>query len=204
VSSSSTSGGKQGRFHGRHETGRTCAHPGCTAPGEFRAPLERPGSGVVPPAGPPRHQYLCLDHVREFNAGYNWFQGMTPEEVYAAQNPYPQWDRAAQAFAAGQRRGDAFDRVNDALGVLRWREGDGRAAAPARTPSGRVLSPAESKALKTLELTAAASLADIKAAYRRLARRFHPDSNGGDRSQEDALRAVVEAQDLLVASGAFA
>lgn len=203
MSTSSTSGG-QGRFHGRHETGRTCAHPGCQEAGEFRAPLERPGVGGVTPPGPPRHQYLCLEHVREFNAGYNWFQGMTPDEVYAAQNPYPQWDRAAQAFAAGQRRGDTFDRVNDALGVLRWREGARGPTGPVRTPSGRVLSPAESQALGTLGLTPAATLAEIKAAYRALARRFHPDSNGGDRSQEDRLRAVVEAQDLLSASGAFA
>ena len=53
------------RFHGRVEgRAQPCAHPGCEAPGEFRAPgARRPGFD-----GPGDWRWLCLDHVREFNA----------------------------------------------------------------------------------------------------------------------------------------
>lgn len=184
------------RMHGRVESGRLCAHQGCDLPGEYRAPVRRPGSALLPASGPPEYQYFCLDHVREFNARWNYFDGMTPEEVYVAQSPYPTWEREARAFAHNAASGGP-DRIDDALGMLKWRHAS-------VTSSGRKLSDDERKALKVLNLDAGTTLAEIKARYRELVRRFHPDSNGGDRSQEDRLRQTVEAYDLLSASKAFA
>jgi molecular chaperone DnaJ len=43
-----------------------------------------------------------------------------------------------------------------------------------------------------------ASLADIKRAYRRLARRFHPDINPGDREAELRFRQIAEAYEILI------
>ena len=58
--------------------------PGCSEPGEFRAPGERrPGFD-----GPGEYRWFCLDHVRAFNAGYDWFAGMTPEEI---DREMPRW-----------------------------------------------------------------------------------------------------------------
>ncbi|MGE3179776.1 MAG: J domain-containing protein, partial [Vicinamibacterales bacterium] len=42
-----------------------------------------------------------------------------------------------------------------------------------------------------------ASLTDIKRAYRRLARRFHPDINPGDREAEAQFRRIAEAYETL-------
>jgi len=88
---------KQGRFHGRVEgQDRACAVPGCAEAGEFRAPGSRSSNFN----GPGDWQWLCLDHVRAFNSGYNYFQGMSPEEIEAAQTPYGGWDRETRAFAS--------------------------------------------------------------------------------------------------------
>eukprot|EP01035_Chromulina_nebulosa_P010108 gene10107-13613_t len=58
------------RFHGRvRGSRRPCNYPGCNETGEFRAP--NPYGQAASPNGPGDYQYLCLDHVREFNAGYN-------------------------------------------------------------------------------------------------------------------------------------
>ena len=43
-----------------------------------------------------------------------------------------------------------------------------------------------------------ASDADIKRAYRRLARRFHPDINPGDRNAESRFRQILEAYETLI------
>jgi molecular chaperone DnaJ len=48
-----------------------------------------------------------------------------------------------------------------------------------------------------LGLERAATLGDIKRAYRRLARRFHPDINPGDRSSAAQFRQIVEAYETL-------
>lgn len=49
-----------------------------------------------------------------------------------------------------------------------------------------------------LGLTHGASDADIKRAYRRLARRFHPDINPGDRTAEARFRQILEAYETLI------
>jgi len=49
-----------------------------------------------------------------------------------------------------------------------------------------------------LGLSAAASAAEIKRAYRRLSRRFHPDINPGDKAAETLYRRITEAYETLV------
>ena len=68
-----SSGNRQTRFHGRSEAQGLCAWPGCREPGEFRAPSRRRASFD----GPGDWRWLCLDHVRAFNSGYNFFTGMS-------------------------------------------------------------------------------------------------------------------------------
>ena len=85
------------RFHGRVESDRPCAAPGCEEPGEFRAP---PVEGGRSHEEGPRWRWLCLDHVREFNQGYNFSTGMSPEEIAAAQRPYAGWERETRAFSS--------------------------------------------------------------------------------------------------------
>ncbi len=168
---------------------RPCAHPGCPEPGNYRAPLYRPGSAFAPAAGPPPVQYFCLAHVRAFNASWNWFEGMTAEEIWQAQSPYPRWEREVEALArhADPRRAAAG--IDDPLGVLRWK-------AAAATPSR--LRPEDRRALAVLDLPETATLADVKRRYRALVRRYHPDANAGDRRHEGRLIAVREAHAHLL------
>jgi DnaJ-class molecular chaperone len=42
-----------------------------------------------------------------------------------------------------------------------------------------------------------ASAEDIKKAYRRLAKRYHPDSTGGDKAKEDRFKEISTAYDIL-------
>jgi molecular chaperone DnaJ len=48
-----------------------------------------------------------------------------------------------------------------------------------------------------LEVTQSASIDEIKASYRRLAIRFHPDKNPGDRGAEEQFKEVSEAYQVL-------
>lgn len=83
------------RFHGRVESeGRPCEAPGCREAGEFRAPGRRPNGFD----GPGEWRWFCLQHVREFNAGYDWFEGMSAEEIIAAQSPIAGWRTETRSF----------------------------------------------------------------------------------------------------------
>ena len=194
-----SAGGRQTRFHGRVEGRGACARPGCDLPGEFRAPGGRGPSFD----GPGDWHWLCLDHVREFNAGYNYFSGMSPDEIEAAQNPYGGWDRETRAFAraggdAPPRWADFTDPL-DAIGA-RFR----RADAEGPREDGRELSGDDRKNLRTLGLGTDADRRSLRKRYAELLRRYHPDHNGGDRGHEKALEQVILAYTSLKARPAFA
>lgn len=175
------------RFHGRIEREGMCERPGCDEPGEFRAP--RPGTASAD--GPPDWQYFCLDHVREFNAGYSWRGDAVREER-------ARWDRATRAFAANAYAG-SFD---DELGILRGRFG-ADAFTQTAAETGIRLSPEDHAALEAFGLDRTASRSQIRARYKELVRRYHPDMNGGDRSHEGELQAVIDAYTQLRRSPAF-
>lgn len=177
---------------GAYPGNQPCAHPGCPEPGAYRAPLNRPGRAG---GEPPEWQYLCLEHVRAFNAGWNWFDGMSEEEIWNAQSPFPSWDRETRAFAHNAMAGD--ERIDDTLGVLRWKTAN--AARPAS-----ILTREDRQALAKLGLPETATLQEVKAKYRTLARRYHPDANKGSREHEARFQALTEAHAHLAASASFA
>lgn len=191
------------RFHGRYEqTGRECQAPGCDEAGEFRAPGSRGPSFD----GPGEWRWFCLDHVREFNAGYDWFAGMSADEIYAAQSPAAGWRTESPSFRSGAGvdglpRWADFDDPLDAIGA---RAGDIRARAGGRHEAFGRFTPLEREALTVMGLGPRTERIELRQRYSELVRRYHPDRNGGDRSHERRLQRVVEAYQLLRRAAAFA
>ena len=187
---------KQSRLHGRVEGARArCAVLGCRAPGEFKAPLQPANFD-----GPGTWRFLCLDHVREHNAKYNFFDGMSPDEISRAQSPLGGWERPSRRFAAnGADPPPAWSDFSDPLDAIATRFGSLREA---RQQSR--FSKAERRALSVLGLGEDADRHSVRKRYSNLVRRFHPDKNGGDRSHEARLGDVIEAYQLLSQSAAFA
>ena len=184
------------KLHGRVEGARDrCAVPGCKEPGEFKAPLEPANFD-----GPGSWRFLCLEHVRQHNAKYNFFEGMSPDQISDAQRPYAGWDRATRAFAhAGSDPAPSWSDFSDPLDAISGRFGKSRTAvAQSRFNRG------EQRALSVLGLGEDADLKAVRSRYSKLVRRFHPDRNGGDRSHEGRLGEVIEAYQTLRKSAAFA
>ncbi|GGZ10918.1 molecular chaperone DnaJ [Novosphingobium colocasiae] len=194
---------RQTRFHGRHETrGRTCDWPGCAEAGEYRAPGGR-ASGAD---GPGDFRWFCLDHVREFNAGYDYFEGMSADEIFRAQSPLHGWEQQARAFRpdAGIDSTPRWADFADPLEAISARaraharlRREGMAAAQAG------FTPTEQRALEVMGLGADTDRRTLRLRYSRLLRQYHPDHNGGDRGHERRLQQVVEAYQLLKRARAF-
>ena len=182
------------KFHGRVEGARDrCAVPGCGEPGEFKAPLQPPSFD-----GPGSWRFLCLEHVREHNAKYNFFNGMSPEEITEAQSPLAGWDRATRAFAhAGSDPAPSWSDFADPLDAISTRFRRSRHELSSR------FNRAEQRALSVLGLGEEADLKAVRISYSKLVRRYHPDRNGGDRSHEGQLGEVIEAYQLLRKATAF-
>lgn len=185
-------------------TGFPCCHwKGCEEPGLHRAPKGR---------GRDREYFLfCPDHVRQYNASYNYFDGMSDAEVEEFQKDAvtghrPTWKVGANAWSHGTHqnisgaeiRRFAEARVASAQSFYAWRARQARAETET---ARRHIKPLEKKSLEALGLADSAGKDEIKTRFKELVKRHHPDSNGGDRASEDKLREIIQAYNYLKQAG---
>ena len=162
-----------------------CQFPGCSRAGDFRAPMGRLYEG---------HYFcFCLEHVREYNLSYNYFSGMSLEAIERFRRDdlvghRPTWTmgafREARTFFAQQCtpcHSDRGPRIRSYCGEK----------AQARYGVAAL------RALELLGLDDSVDMAVIRTRYKELVKRLHPDSNSGDRSNEDRLREIIRAYNYL-------
>ncbi len=190
-----------------------CEWPGCDAPGGYPAPKGRGHEG--------QYFRFCLEHVREYNKTYNYFRGMSQAEAEAFRDSMMVGHRPTWVMGTnGAKRPVRHVDLNQwGLNGLRMagRKGftmasDGQAAdffdlfgtqtAPNDAPKGRrrALRPLERKSLGVLGLPETATAQEIKARFKQLVKRHHPDANGGEGSEE-ALREIIQAYNYLKQMG---
>jgi hypothetical protein len=170
---------------------RPCAIPGCKDEGAFRVPKSREELS--------KHVWLCLAHARAHNESWDYFKGMSERDIESFRNDaiighrptWPLGKRAARLHNGLKN----FD-FESAFGV----ENEQKEAQSPRRPV-RQLSRLQQTAFDTLNLEPSATLNEIKARYKELVKRFHPDANGGDRGAEERLKQVIKAYGVLRASG---
>ncbi|NNL90082.1 MAG: J domain-containing protein [Marinicaulis sp.] len=172
---------------------RECEWDGC----DSQAACSLPKS----PREPRIRVWYCLSHAREHNKGWNYFDGMSEQEAKAAReaNIYgdrPTWSMGKndRARTAANARGPAD--MEDAHGVL-GAEAKSHQDPRGQYRDGKKLTKLQINAFETLALPASAKAMDIRRRYAELVRRFHPDSNDGDRSAEEQLNEVVKAHSIL-------
>jgi hypothetical protein len=177
--------------------GPVCQWKGCQAVGTHRAPMGR---------GRENQYYLfCLDHVRQFNASYNYFEGWSTADVERFQKDAvighrPTWktglhtgnwsDQRSAAVRSRLGRG-----LEDPHGLFGWRGRGGEGAGQRR------LRPLERKSLEALDLAEGVDRVQIKARFKELVKRHHPDANGGDKRSENRLREIIQAYNYLKQAG---
>ena len=182
-----------------------CEWPGCSAAATHRAPKGRGREN--------EYWRFCLGHVREYNHSYNFFAGMSDDEIARYQKEAvvghrPTWKLGMNGGRPNARSHSArfqpnLEGADDPLGLFRH---FGPASAKAdgehlRRRESRVIRNAERKALDTLGLEADATTAEIKLRFKTLVKRHHPDANGGDRSNEERLREIIQAYKYLKSVG---
>jgi len=173
---------------------KPCTAPGCRGFAEFRAPKTQ--------RNPNERDWVCREHLRERNARWDFFAGMTPQEIErfridAITGHRPTWPLGKRVAngptQAGGNNGWSY-RFDDGFAVFDEPPEAPRPVRPTRLTKGQL------DALAALNLEEGATLHEIKARYKELVKRFHPDANGGDRGTEERLKQVIKAYGHLRAS----
>ena len=176
---------------------RVCEHPGCAEAGEFRAPRSRENLN--------QYRWFCLEHVREYNSKWDFYAGMTEEDIERQIRADQTWRRPTWKMS-GQVRAklasDPLELLLDPYDILADSGARARQGRPQAQQNN--LSVAEQQALSILDLTWPQTKKGVKARYKELAKRYHPDANGGDREAEERIKQINQAYSTLKQSPHFA
>lgn len=183
------------------DQGPACEWNGCTHRGTHRAPKGRRHEG--------QYLYFCLNHVREYNKSYNYFAGMADDDIAAYQRGSATGHRPT--WTVGVNNGSNSEYATKAKARYSWAEtfvdpfgifgGGNRQKTTDSKPQRRPLKNLERRSFATLDLEGWEDASEIKARYKTLVKRLHPDANGGDRSSEDRLRQTIQAYHYLKSAG---
>ncbi|MCK8785444.1 J domain-containing protein [Roseomonas sp. NAR14] len=168
---------------------RPCDAPGCAALGEFRAPQGRDRLR--------QWYWFCLDHVRAYNQSWDYYRGMPPSQIEAELRGDTTWQRPTWPLGRlGSRARIDAELLRDPLGL--FAEGVRRRPPEPKAESAREDAPPELRAaLDVLGLHWPVAFPDLRTRYKDLAKRHHPDANGGDRAAEERLKDINRAYTLL-------
>lgn len=150
---------------------------GCAEAGSFRAPKSRSRLND--------YHWFCLDHVREYNAGWDFYKGMSPTEMESAIRADTSWQRPTWPIGSLGHAAWDEDMLKDPLRIMAAaRMKASRRPDPLRAPSDL------REPLATLGLGWPTTLDAVKSRYKELAKLHHPDANGGSRDAEERLKVI--------------
>ncbi len=159
---------------------RGCDCPGCGDPGDYRAPKSREQLTD--------YYWFCLAHVREYNRQWDYFAGMDANAIEDQIRKATVWERPTWPIGGSHpREQDIRDQV--------FREFFGGDKPPEPPPVS--ITKTERDALLMLELAPPVGFAAIKAQYRIMVKRHHPDANGGSFESEEKFKNINQAFTLL-------
>ena len=144
----------------------------CSEEGLFKAPKERDNSKD--------YRLLCLNHVKEFNKSWNYFTGMSDQQIVDFLRSDMTWHKPTQSFSSS----DNFFKVlwsnalKDEMDKFKFNNND-------------------LKAFNILGISVGLKWEKVQEKFKKLVKKFHPDMNSGNKKFEDKLKVITLAYTQL-------
>ena len=163
-----------------------CDMPGCGSHAEFRAPKDRSLDG---------HYQFCQTHITEYNKAWDYFSGMAQSDIEDHVTRSNLWDRPTWKFSKGK------ESAEDYLRTKAWQFYNYTDKKPedekVRFNSPFMENTPEHEAMAIMGLKPPLDLSTIKAKYKELVKRYHPDINRGDSKAEEMLKSINMSYTIL-------
>ena len=168
---------------------KKCDSPKCNEKGEYRAPKSRVMLN--------KYFYFCLDHIKEYNKSWDFYKGMSVEQIENSMRSDTFWDRPSWPLKNSFK--NIFDEYNEYVEDFVKNDDD---KINDTYFKNKLLDESftieEAKALKELDLKMPISLEKIKKNYKKLVKIFHPDVNGNNKDAEEKFKQINESYKLLL------
>jgi len=165
------------------KTHRICDHKGCEKAGEFRAPKDRKLKD---------YYWFCQKHVAEYNKNWNFYKGMTIEEVEEENKKDTYGHRPTKRFG-GRINPEMLRNLDDPFSVFEKIKIQNTSTNSPFKPNSE-----EEKALLTIEIEWPFTGDDLKKRFKELVKKYHPDATGGDKKKEERFKKINHAYQVLV------
>ena len=159
-----------------------CDWNNCFEEGSYKAPIEKDNSK--------KYRMLCLNHIKEFNKNWNYFEGMDEKQINEFIKSDMTWHKSTQSFSSS----DNFFKVlwNNAL-----REDLNKYKINGQFDPTNKFNHNDVKAFDILGLSIGIKSKNIKQKFKKLVKKYHPDMNAGNKKYEDKLKVITLAYTQL-------
>ena len=168
---------------------KKCDSPKCNEKGEYRAPKSRVMLN--------EYFYFCLDHIKEYNKSWDFYKGMSVEQIENSMRSDTFWDRPSWPLKNSFK--NIFDEFNEYVEDFVKNDDDKINDTYFKNKLlDENFTIEEANALKELDLKIPISLEKIKKNYKKLVKIFHPDVNGNNKDAEEKFKQINESYKLLL------
>ena len=159
-----------------------CEWKKCKEAGQYKAPTDKNNSK--------KFQLLCKEHIKLFNSNWNYFEGMSQDEIENFLRSDITWHRPTQKFGSSDNFFNMLwnNALNDKFKILENGE---------FYIKNKKLCEKDKDAFKILGLEFSSDWKTIQAKFKTLVKRFHPDKHAGDKQYEDKLKKITLAYSHL-------
>ena len=160
-----------------------CEWDSCRETGKFKAPLEKDNSK--------NYKWLCEEHIKLFNKNWNYFDGMSQNEIEKFLRSDATWHRPTQKFGSSDNffnilwNNALSDKFNFFTEEKRFSEKISK------------LSEKDKDAFRIMELEFNADWTTIQKKFKALVKKLHPDRNSGNKKFEEKLKKITMAYSHL-------
>jgi len=152
-----------------------CDQKNCKKIGEYKAPIEKDNSK--------KFKWLCLDHIKEFNNRWDYFKGMSDQEVCEFLKSDMTWHKPTQSFNSPDNFFNILwkNTLDERESILSNGYGE-------KTKTKINFSDKDREAFKIIEL---------EDQFKKLVKKYHPDMNAGNKKFEEKLKIITLAYTQL-------
>ncbi len=160
---------------------RECFNPSCFKKGEYRAPKSKNNLND--------YVWFCLDHIREFNKSWNYFEGMNEKQIEMDIRASTTWERPTWPINGNKKINFKIFRFDFETSFI---DNENK-----NVSKNFNFNQQELKAFKELGINPTLNTDFIKTTYKKLVKKFHPDNNYGKKAYEDKIISIIESYTLL-------
>ena len=160
-----------------------CEWDNCKETGKFKAPAEKDNSK--------NFKWLCENHIKLFNKNWNYFDGMSQNEIENFLKSDLTWHRPTQKFASADNFFNILwnNALNDKFKMFREEEHI--------HIINKKLFEKDKDAFRIMGREFNADWTTIQKKFKTLVKKFHPDKNAGSKRYEDKLKKITLAYSHL-------